>query len=295
MADLPALNSLRAFDAAARHLSFTRAGEALHVTHGAVSRQVKELEAFLGCMLFVRKARGLGLTPQGRLLAETVATAFEEMRSTVAELRRTPQQTVITVSTVPSLAARWLVPRIAAFQAQHPGLEIRVATSHQLADLRRDGIDLAVRHGRGPWPKVHNEPLFEACLFPVCAPALLESGVLLEASDLAQITLLHDMSYAYWTQWLEHAGVHGVDPRTGLVLEDNNVVLQTAIEGQGVALAALPLVHADLKAGRLVRPFMPSLAVDLTFHWVCLPERLQDPVLKPFIEWLQSEAGRLSG
>jgi LysR family transcriptional regulator, glycine cleavage system transcriptional activator len=293
MADLPPLTALRAFDAAARHLSFTRAGEALHVTHGAVSRQIKELEAFLCCALFVRKPRGLELTPQGRQLADTVGIAFEDMRRTVAHLRRDTRQMVITVSTVPSLAARWLVPRIAAYQAQHPGVEIRVATSHELADLQRDDVDIAVRHGRGPWPNVHNERLFETCLFPVCAPALPESGTLREPADLANVTLLHDMSYAYWAQWLEHAGVHGVDPRAGLVLQDSNVLLQAATEGQGVVLATLPLVDADLKAGRLVRPFEASIPVDLTFHVVCLPERLEDPSLKPFIEWLHAEAKRV--
>lgn len=294
MADLPPLNALRAFEAAARHLNFTRAGEELHVTHGAVSRQIKVLETFLGRELFIRRPRGLDLTAQGRQLAYTVAHALEELRRTVADVRLDTRQQVITVNTVPSLAARWLVPRIADYQARHPGMEIRVATSHALTDFSRDDVDIALRYGRPPWTGLHSEQLFDFCLSPVCAPSLTESGALREPADLARFTLLHDMSYAFWVRWLERAGVQTINARTGPVLEDTNVLLQAAIEGQGVALAPLPLVHADLKAGRLVRPFEVTIPVDITFHIVCRPERRHDPLLAPFIDWLHAEAARVS-
>lgn len=294
MADLPSLNALRAFDAVARHGSLTRAAAELHVTHGAVSRQIKELEGFLGRELFHRVPRGVELTGHGRQLAFTVTGVFDELRKAVAEVRDRPRHQVINLSTVPSLAARWLVTRLARFQARHPGVEVRVGTSYQLTDFTRDEVDIALRYGRGPWGNLYSERLFESCVFPVCAPALVEGECgLRHPADLARSTLLHDVTHGYWLRWLEEAGVEGVDARAGLVLEDSNVLVQAAIEGQGVALMPEPLVDADLRAGRLVRPFDTSIALDVTFHIVCRRERLEDPLLAPFIAWLRQEASSL--
>lgn len=295
MRDLPPLHALRAFDAAARHLSLTRAAQELHVTHGAVSRQVKELESYLGRQLFVRKARGLELTDQGRLLAFTTTRLFDELRRAVRSLQSVSRPEVITVSTVPSLAARWLVPRIAAFQARHPGREIRIGTTKQLVDFRRDDVDVALRYGRGGWRGVYAERLFQPREFPVCAPALLDSvHPLREPNDLAHFPLLHDMGFGNWAQWLAAAGADRVDARKGLVLEDMNVALQAAIEGQGVVLAPPALVHADLRAGRLVRPFDVDIPVELSFYLVCEAGRENSPELAPFIEWLRSEAAAVA-
>lgn len=294
MADLPSLNALRAFDAAARHGSLTRAAAELHVTHGAVSRQIKELEGFLGRELFRRLPRGLELTGHGRQLAFTVTGVFEDLKRAVAEVRDRPGKRVINLSTVPSLAARWLVTRLARFQAAHPDIEIRVATSYQLADFKRDEVDIALRYGRGPWGDLYSERLFESCVFPVCAPSLFEGDAgVRKPADLARATLLHDVTHGYWVRWLEEAGVDGVEARSGLVLEDSNVLLQAAIEGQGVALMPEPLVDADLRAGRLVRLFHTAIALDVTFHIVCRRERLDDPLLAPFIAWLREEASSL--
>lgn len=294
MRDLPPLNALRAFDAAARHLSLTRAAEELHVTHGAVSRQIKELEGFLGRQLFHRRPRGLELTTEGRLLGITTGRLFEDLRGAVRSLRDTRKPGVITVSTVASLAARWLVPRVAAFQEQFPQLEIRVSTSKRLVDFRGDDVDVALRYGRGQWPGTYVERLFAPREFPVCAPALLEGEhALQKPDDLAHFRLVHDMGFGNWEQWLAAAGARHVLAPRGLVLQDMNVVLQAAIEGQGVALASLPLVHADLKAGRLVRPFDVDIPVELSFYLVCAAGRERDPALQPFLEWLRQEAARL--
>lgn len=291
MRDLPPLNALKAFDAAARHLSLTRAAEELHVTHGAVSRQVKELESFLGRNLFERLPRGLELTDHGRLLAYTTSRLFDDLRKTVRGLQAVSRPEVITVSTVPSLAARWLVPRLAAFQARWPGREIRVSTSKQLVDFRRDGVDVALRYGRGGWRGVYYERLFSPREFPVCSPALLEGArPLRKPGDLANFTLIHDMSFGNWSQWLAAAGVSDIDPRKGILLEDMNVALQAAIEGQGVVLASLPLVHADLRAGRLVRPFAVDIPVELSFYLVCEAGNERSPELLPFLDWLREEA-----
>ncbi|HEX7030222.1 MAG TPA: transcriptional regulator GcvA [Gammaproteobacteria bacterium] len=295
MRDLPPLNALRAFDAAARHLSLTRAAAELHVTHGAVSRQIKELEGFLGRTLFHRRPRGLELTSEGRLLAFTAGKVFEDLREAVLALRDVRQPGVITVSTVPSLAARWLVPRIAAFQAKCPDYEVRVGTSHQLVDFRRDGVDLALRYGRGGWRGVYSERLFAPREFPVCAPSLLEGArPLRKPDDLAHFPLIHDMGFGNWAQWLAAAGAKNVVAPRGLVLQDMNVVLQAAIEGQGVALASPALVHADLRAGRLVRPFTVDIPVELSFYIVCEPGREISPELAPFLDWLREEAAALN-
>lgn len=294
MRDLPPLNALKAFDAAARHLSLTRAAGELHVTHGAVSRQIKELEGFLGRMLFERRPRGLELTDHGRLLAYTTNRLFEDLRQAIRGLQATPRSDVVTISTVPSLAARWLVPRLSAFQARWPGREIRVGTTKHLVDFRRDGVDVALRYGRGGWKGVYCERLFSPREFPVCAPALLEgTRSLREPGDLKHFTLIHDMSFGNWSQWLAAADVADIDPRHGILLEDMNVALQAAIEGQGVALASLPLVHSDLRAGRLVRPFTVDIPVELSFYIVCEAGRERSPELAPVLEWLREEAAAM--
>ena len=291
MANLPPLNSLRAFDAAVRRLSFTGAAEQLHVTHGAVSRQVQQLETFLGQRLFDRLPKGLELTAAGRQLAFTTGRIFEDLGQVVAELRAESRPNIITISTVASLAARWLVPRLASFHSRQPDYEIHVGTSTRLVDFRRDGVDLAIRFGHGKWPNLYTERLFCPREFPVCAPSLLEGDhSLRETNDLANFTLLHDMTHEHWRQWLELAGAENVDPQAGLLLEDMNVLLQAAIEGQGVALASRPLVTADLNAGRLVRPFDIELPVELSFYTVCEAGREKEPGMKETIEWLREEA-----
>lgn len=294
MSDLPPLNALRAFDASARRRSFTGAAAELHVTHGAVSRQVKELERFLGTALFERRPRGLELTPAGRDLARVTHRAFDELRSVVADMRIGAGPRVVTLSTVPSLAARWLVPRMSRFQERHPDIDIRVTTGYDLTDFHREDVDIALRCGRGPWHGTYSEPLGGSNVFPVCSPALLQSDPpLRDVNDLRHFTLLHDMHYTNWVQWLSQAGADAVDGRRGLVLQDSNVLLQTAIEGQGIALAALPLVHSDLKAGRLVRPFELEIESRLSFHIVCLAGRENDPALVDLMRWLREEMREL--
>src|SRR5579864_9275074 len=260
MRDLPPPNALKAFEAAARHGNLSKAAIELHVTHGAVSRQVRQLEDFLGCELFHRLPRGLQLTARGREFALGVQGAFEQIRDAVEAVRVSHERTVVTVSTLASLAARWLVPRLHRFQKAHPRLEIRLSTSPQLANFDRDGIDLAIRYGRGRWPGVVASRLFTPLEFPVCAPRFLEGKTPLRApQDLARTPLLHDTTHRHWQQWLELAGVRGVDAHQGLVVEDMNVLIQAAIEGQGVALASAPLVQAEIAAGRLVQPFRIKL------------------------------------
>jgi LysR family transcriptional regulator, glycine cleavage system transcriptional activator len=296
MRDLPPPNALKAFEAAARHGNLSKAAVELHVTHGAVSRQVKQLEDFLGCELFHRLPRGLQLTALGREFAFGVQGAFEQIREAVEAVRMDNGRQVLTVSTLASLAARWLVPRLHRFQKAHPETDIRLSTSPQLTDFDREGIDLAIRYGRGRWPGVTALRLFTPEEFPVCSPALLKGAHPLRApADLKQVPLLHDTTHRHWQQWLELANVRGIDARQGLVVEDMNVLIQAAIEGQGVALASAPLVQAEIEAGRLVRPFKINLPVELAFYAVHPKSRGGDPSVQAFVDWLRQEAGQIAG
>jgi LysR family glycine cleavage system transcriptional activator len=291
MRDLPPPNTLKAFDAASRHGSFSKAAVELHVTHGAVSRQVQQLEEFLGCELFHRLPRGLQLTARGREFAFSVQAAFDQIRDAVEAVRVDHERHIITVSTLASFAARWLVPRLHRFQNAHPELEIRLSTSPQLTNFDRDGIDLAIRYGRGRWPGVAALRLFTPVEFPVCAPKLLTGAHPLRTpQDLKYTSLLHDTTHRHWQQWLELAGVRGLDAHEGMVVEDMNVLIQAAIEGQGVALASEPLVQAELAAGRLVKPFDIDLPVELAFYAVYPKSRGQDASVQALVEWLQQEA-----
>jgi len=291
MRKLPPLNALKAFEAAAREASLSRAAQELHVTHGAVSRQVRQLEDFLGCELFHRLPRGLQLTARGREFAFGIQAAFEQIHGSVAAVRVTQERRVVTVSTLASLAARWLVPRLHRFQKAHPETEIRMSTSPQLANFDRDGIDLAIRYGRGQWPGVTTLRLFAPVEFPVCAPSLLKgTHPLRKPGDLKHVPLLHDTTHRHWQQWLELAGVTDVNWREGLVVEDMNVLIQAALEGQGVVLASEPLVQAEIAAGRLVRPFELELPVQLAFYAVYPRNRNQDAAVQAVAEWLQEEA-----
>ena len=293
MRDLPPPNALKAFEAAARHGNLSKAAVELHVTHGAVSRQVKQLEDFLGCELFHRLPRGLQLTALGREFAFGVQGAFDQIREAVEAVRVDNSKQVLTVSTLASLAARWLVPRLHRFQKAHPETEIRLSTSPQLTDFDRDGIDLAIRYGRGRWPGVTALRLFTPEEFPVCSPKLMRGAHPLRTpADLKQVPLLHDTTHRHWQQWLELAGVRGIDARQGLVVEDMNVLIQAAIEGQGVALASAPLVQAEIEAGRLVRPFKINLSVELAFYAVYPKNRGGDPFVQTFVDWLKDEAGQ---
>lgn len=282
------LNALRAFDAAARHLSFTRAAKELSVTHGAVSRQVLALEERLGETLFQRTPRGLALTRAGQTLAVGTNEAFARLATAIEAATNHSGPRAVSITTLASVAARWLVPRSIRFARQHPDLDLRVSTSTRVVDLRREGVDLAIRYGRGQWPGMHSVRLFEPREFPVCSAAY--AAKLREPADLAKVTLLHDMTIDRWGAWLKVAGVPETVARKGPVFEDMNVVLQAAIEGEGVALASVTMVKADLDAGRLVRPFDLDVTVDRSYYAVCAPERLVDPDVRAVMEWLVEEA-----
>jgi len=286
---LPSLNGLRAFEAAARHLSFTRAADELHVTQTAISHQIRRLEEQIGIPLFVRRNRALELTREAQDYLPAVRTAFDDLRRATARLRRPDREGILTVSTTASLAAKWLVTRVAAFQDANPGIEVRITTSAQLVDFRRDDVDMAVRYGRGSWPGLRAHWLMAEDIFPVCSPALLVQEKPLRCpEDLANHTLLHaTVSREDWQLWLTAAGLPlSISARRGLSFDQSFMAIQAAVEGLGVALGRTRFVEADIAAGRLVVPFDVVLPANAGFYIVAPDETADAPMIALFRDWL---------
>jgi LysR family glycine cleavage system transcriptional activator len=282
---------LRAFDVAARNLNLTAAAEEMNVTHAAVSRQVKQLEERLGVKLFERLPRGLKLTAHGALLAEGTREAFDRLASALEDVSIPTVRRKFVISTFASMSARWLMPRIQSFSALFPEADLQVVTTARLADFAREDVDMAIRFGSGNYPGLHVVPLFQPKEIVVCAPSLLKRAPKLETfADLKNHVLLHDDSYHFWTRWLNAMSVKGVNPRSGIICGDRNSMMQATIEGQGVGLATGVFAAADIAAGRLVQVFSESIASEFAIYAVCLPKRLNDPLVAGAIDWLVREA-----
>lgn len=289
MATLPSLNGLRAFEAAARHLSFTLAAAELNVTQTAISHQIRRLEEQLGLRLFERRNRGLALTREAQSYLPSVRAAFEDLRQATARLQRPGRDELLVVSTTASLAAKWLVTRMAAFQDAHPGIEVRITTSAHLVDFRREQVDMAVRYGRGNWPGLRALWLMAEDIFPVCSPALLHAEKpLRRPEDLAHHTLLHaTVSREDWQLWLTAAGLPtSLATRRGLSFDQSFMATQAAMDGLGVALGRTPYVETDIAAGRLVVPFDVVLPADAGFYIVAPEETADTPKIALFRDWL---------
>jgi LysR family glycine cleavage system transcriptional activator len=290
-ARLPSLNGLRAFEAAARHLSFTVAAAELNVTQTAISHQIRRLEEELGVRLFVRQNRALALTPEARDYLPGVRAAFNDLRLATDRLLRRDNDHVLTVSTLASLAAKWLLPRLSAFQEAHPGIDVHITTSTALVDFQRDDVDAAIRYGRGQWPGVRSDWLMADQLFPVCSPALLTGNRPLRSpEDLAHQTLLHTSAGGYgddWRLWLTAAGLPAdVSKQPGLTFDLILVTVQAAIDGIGVAMGRTSYVEADIAKGRLVVPFKITLPADAGFYLVSPQAKPDAPKLAAFRQWL---------
>ena len=298
---LPALNALRAFEVAGRRLSFREAAKELHVTPAAISQQVRSLERQLGVALFHRRVRALELTEAGRAALPQLSEGFERLAAGVETLRLTRRPDFLTVSVPPSFGARWLVPRLERLRAAHPEFDIRIDASDALASFASDGIDAAIRYGRGHYPPHVVECLMKVDAFPVCSPALLAAGPPLACpDDLARHTLLHsswtDASGAGpgWRMWLRAAGAGAVDPEPGPRVGNDSMVLEAALAGQGVALLGHAMVARELDAGRLVRPFPAAVFEETVFcYYLVYPERHRESAkVRAFRGWLFEEAAR---
>lgn len=296
-ARLPSLNALRAFEAAGRHLSFSKAAEELHVTPAAVGHQVKVLEHDLGVVLFERLNRALQLTPAGQSLLPGLSEIFYRVSEVVETFRRRDANRPLTVSMPPSFGAAWLMPRLERFRARHPDIDVRLDADNRVVDLVREDVDVGLRYGNGEYPGMRVDCLLSEEVFPVCSPRLLAGAHPIRAlQDLRWHTLLHVDGYAQddywpdWAMWLHSAGIGDIEVRRGLHFNHTNLALQAAANGQGVALGSRVLAGNDLKAGRLVRPFAHGSRMSFAYYMVC-PEALADePRIAAFREWVIEEA-----
>ena len=288
---LPPLNALKAFEAAARHESFTRAAEELCVTQGAVSHQVKALEAELGLKLFNREHQRLLITEGGRAYLAVVRDAFDRISDGTQRLLQRQSGGALTVSTSPNFAAKWLVHRLGRFAEAHPEIDLRVSASLQHIDFAREDIDLAIRHSDGTAAGLHVTRLCAEELFPVCSPKLLSGrNALRKPSDLGRFPLLHVNDRQGWSQWLDFASITSVDPSRGPVLNQASMAIDAAVDGQGVVLARTALAAWDLIGGRLVRPFDLAMPVSYAYWIVCPKTVAKLPKIVAFSEWLLAEA-----
>jgi LysR family glycine cleavage system transcriptional activator len=298
---MPPMSALRAFEAAARHLSLTRASEELHVTPAALSHQVRGLEDLLGLPLFLRKPRGIELTDAGRLLYPGLHTGFSQIRQAVAALETVQSDRVLVVSAPPGFTAKWLVPRLYRFVAAEPEIDARITASYGFANFTTDGVDVAVRNlaiGAPHDPDLVVELLFHLRLFPVCSPRFAAEAKLQTPSDLARVALIHDESLAgraqlpNWARWLSDARVEGVDLTRGLRFTSADHAIDATVEGAGVLLAHNVLAFDDLRTGRLIAPFDLTIDTGRGFHFVCPRGSESRPKVRAFRDWLQAERDR---
>ncbi len=299
---LPPLSALRAFEAAARLQSFSRAADELSVTPAAISHQIHALEADLGVRLFHRGRRAVELTASARLLLPGLSEAFSGIQTAVRRLRAHNDTGTLTVTASPSIAAKWLVLRLHRFQVQHADIDVRISASDEIVDLTRGGFDIAIRYGGGRYPGLAVELLLKNEVFPACSPRLLEAGPPLRTpEDLLHHALIHDQAAdrdplaPTWAMWLKAAGVRGAPMAPGLTFSVGYMALDAAIAGHGVALAYSTIAAADLAAGRLVRLFSLALPDLFAYYIVTAPGALERPKVRAFRDWLRQEADATPG
>ena len=280
------MHALRAFEAAARHLSFSRAAEELNLTHGAVSHALRNLEAELATPLFRRKGNAMLLTDAGQRLASHVRDALARLERGLDDVRGAEgARQTLTVSVLPAFAAHWLLPRLAGFYALHPEIDVVLRATPALADLSRDEADVAIRYGPGCWPGLASEKLMDEEVFPVCSPGFLDRHPVHEPADLLRVTLLRDVRQP-WEDWFRSAGLAASEPDRGPSYNDAGLLLQSAAAGHGVALARGHLVQEELEAGRLVRLFPDSARASYAYFVVLPQHRAIAPKVRAFTQWL---------
>ena len=285
---LPHMQALRAFEAAARLASLTRAAAELHVTHGAISHQIKALEDELGVELMVRAGRGVRVTAAGERFAQRVRDALERLADAVRETTAHVDERRIRVTVVPSFAARWLLPRIGRFVAAHPDVDLDVRAATALVDFGHEDLDFGIRHGLGEWPGVLTEHLFDETYFPVCSPRIAGGRLPARPADLRRHVLLRGEGEP-WVPWFRAAGLDWPEPVRGPMFSDSSHVVQAAAEGQGIALARESLLGNDLRTGALVRLFDVRVPSPRRFFLVYPPRLAKSGKLALFRAWLRRE------
>jgi len=296
---LPPLSALRAFEAAARHMSFSKAADELHVTPAAVSHQIHALEQDLGVRLFHRMNRSIALTASAQVLLPGLTEAFAGIQSSVRRLQAHNDTGTLTVTASPSFTAKWLVLRLHRFQEQCPEIDVRISATDAVVDLTKGDYDIAIRYGAGRYPGLEVELLARNEVFPACSPQLLAAGPPLRTpQDLPAHALIHDQAVERdplaptWRMWLKAAGVNHVPAATGLSFNNMHLALDAAIAGHGVVLAQSTIAAADLAAGRLVRLFSLALPDPFAFYIVTAPGALERPKVRAFRDWLRCAADR---
>jgi LysR family transcriptional regulator, glycine cleavage system transcriptional activator len=291
---LPPLNALRAFEATARHLSFSKAAEELHVTPAALSHQIRGLEDLLGLKLFIRRARSIELTEAARLIHPGIRSGFESLRVAIDQLDQGRRERVLVVSSTPGLTAKWLVPRLYRFLDQHPDIDTRITASVGYANFDADGVDIGIRLTSGVHPDLYVEKLSDEWLLPLCSPRLLEADPPLRGpADLPRFNLIQiDLPGVVptWEDWMEMAGIGGIDTRRGLRLNVADHALDAASEGAGVVLGYKVVASRDIGLGRLVAPFGPEIPVPgRSYYFVCPKGDEKRPAIKAFRDWVFAE------
>ena len=294
---LPPTNSLVVFEAAARHRNFTRAASELSVTQSAVSRQIQLLEDHLGTSLFLRRSRGLELTPEGERLHRAVAMGLEHIANVAADIRRHRTPGELTIATSVTFASYWLMARLASFRAAHPEIELRLVASSPVYDLTAAGIDLAIRYGEGEWPGVEAERLFDDEIWPVCSPRYMnDRKQILSPRDLLGETLLHlnkfDRNWVTWETFLAAFGVTEEPEQRGLIYDNYMVLIQSALRGEGIALCGRRLAEDFIAQGELVRPIKETLSSDRGFYLLRPKDQPMSHAAREFHNWLVAEASR---
>ncbi|MBN9115325.1 MAG: transcriptional regulator GcvA [Pandoraea sp.] len=286
---LPNLSALRAFEAAARLESFSRAAEELFVTHGAISHQIRALEHELGTTLFARNGKRISITPAGRQYAASIRTALGDIAQATRKLQAgTRSERRLVLTTMPSFASRWLTPRIGRFIDRHPELEVELRCSAQLIDFEREDVDVALRMGKGNWPGLHIEKVLDDVFFPACSPSYNQGHLPKTAEEFRRSTLLRSEGEP-WAPWFAAAGFDLPEPTQGMMYEDSGMLSQAAIVGQGLALVRRSLAVGDIMAGRLVRLSDVDTPCDWDYYFVCPPAVLETQRVQAFRTWFLEE------
>ncbi len=287
---LPPLNSLKAFESAARNLSFTKAADELFVTQAAVSHQIKVLENFLSIKLFHRKNRSLLLTEEGQAYFHDLRDIFIHMQESTDRLLAMGAKGALTIATPPSFASQWLVPRLHHFSATHTDIDVRIKAVDLDDGFLDDSVDIAVYYGKGNWPNLYCIKLLSEYLTPMCSPLLLTRGrSLRKLSDLSRHTLLHDNTRVAWKNWLHAFDVKGVNVNQGPIFSHTMMVLQAACIGQGVALSDTVLAKPEIDSGRLICPFDERIESKLSYYLVCHQHQAEQSKIRVFSDWMQEQ------
>ncbi|MCH8617710.1 transcriptional regulator GcvA [Undibacterium sp. TS12] len=285
---LPNLAALRAFEAAARHQNFSRAAEEIHLTHGAISHQVRALEEELGVALFIRHGKRITITADGEQFAAKIRQALQELSDAADMLKSRNQQKRLGITALPSFAARWLSPRLGRFIEHYPDLEVSLQSSSHLTDYNRESIDIGIRFGLGNYPGMVSELLMGDYYYPVASPNFHDGHLPQTPAELASMQLLR-CDGEPWEPWFRAAGLDNEEPGSGLIFQDSSMLARAAVDGQGIALGRHIIVQPDIKAGLLKRLFDIDIPCEVAYYLVYPPEALLRPQVKAFREWLLEE------